>query len=438
MSDRIGSGRGGRAERSRPEEQPGPDEQTGAGKPDRLNQHSQLEIKPVPDEREFARHFLECGSEFLDLLERLVLEETPSDDPSAFGGIFRFLRERFEQTGMDVHHVKGRSSAGQLVCLPRGFDPDLPVQLILGHCDTVWPIGTLREMPFTREGNVVAGPGIYDMKAGIAMMVCAMDFLRKRGISPTLQPVFLITTDEETGSLDSKELIIEWARRAERTFVLEPSLGLDGKIKTERKGVGQFQITVTGKPSHAGLAPEEGVSAILGLSQIVQMLFNLNDPHRGISVNVGTIEGGERSNVIAARSRASVDVRVRSAEDGERITRAIRELKPELEGVIYEVSGGIYRPPMEKGEANEILWQQTRWIGSRLGIELEEVLAGGGSDGNFTNLFSPTIDGMGAVGDGAHAWHERIFLKETLQRAALFARLLLEPSLFPEQEERIQ
>lgn len=381
-------------------------------------------------DKELVQQILNSQEWFLALLQSLVEEETPSHAPSLFEGILQLLTDHFEQTGLEVRHEKGQNSAGQLICLPRDFDPDAPVQLIVGHCDTVWPVDTLREMPFSVKGNEISGPGIYDMKAGLAMMICAMRSLHQKEDQPAVQPVFLISTDEETGSKDSKELIVEWARRAERTFVLEPSLGLDGKIKTRRKGVGHFEITVTGIPSHAGLAPEEGVSAILGLSQIIQELFQLNDPAEGVSVNVGTIEGGERSNVIAAQSKASVDVRVLTKEDGHRVTERIQDLKPQLNGLTYEVKGGINRPPMEKRAESEVLWERLHEIGCEIGLELQEDVAGGGSDGNFTNLYSPTIDGLGAVGDGAHAWHEKIFLEETLLRTALFARMLMEPSLF--------
>ncbi len=365
----------------------------------------------------------------MSLLRALVEEETPSDKPSAFDHIFQIIEEEFGKLDVEVRHVEGRTSAGQLLCLPRNFNPRASIQLIVGHCDTVWAEGTLDEMPFTVNGNEVSGPGVYDMKAGVCMMISAMHSLKVLQKSPAVQPVFLISTDEETGSEDSRNLIVEWARQAERTFVLEPSLGLDGKIKTRRKGVGNFEITITGKPSHAGLAPEEGVSAILGLSHIVQQLFRLNDPAKGVSVNVGTIQGGERSNVIAAKSKAVVDVRVLTKKDGERITNEIYNLKPEIAGIELEVKGGINRPPMEKNEENEKLWDLTRELGQKLGLDLREDVSGGGSDGNFTNLYSPTIDGLGAVGDGAHAWHEKIFLEETLLRAALFALLLLQPSV---------
>lgn len=367
--------------------------------------------------------------DFVQLLRFLVEEESPTDEPEAFPELWRLLKSEFENLGLSITHFEGESTAGQLICTFPDHSSDLPSQLILGHCDTVWSLGTIDKMPFSVDGNTIAGPGIFDMKAGLTMMIFSMKAISNLGQNPTVQPIFLITSDEETGSNESKDLIIEKANLAERTFVLEPALGKEGKIKTRRKGIGEFEIIIKGKPSHAGLAPEEGVSAILGLSQIVQKLFQLNDPSRGITVNVGTIEGGERSNVIAARSKAVVDVRVPTEKNANLIEEQIHGITSDMEGLTVEVHGGINRPPLEKNPANEKLWQLLEGLGHELGLELEEGVSGGASDGNFTNLYSPTIDGLGAVGDGAHAYHERIFLEETLKRTALFSLLLLQPAM---------
>lgn len=379
--------------------------------------------------QELHQYFIDHKQNFLSLLEALVKQETPSDQPDSFTELWEILRREFEAVGYVVKHCKGNATAGKMLCKPSNFDPDASIQLIVGHCDTVWPVGTLQKMPFKTEENHISGPGIYDMKSGVCMMIFAMRALKEFGKDPEVQPVFLINSDEEIGSEESKDLIIEQAKQAERTFVMEPSLGTDGKIKTQRKGIGEFEITITGKPSHAGLAPDEGVSAILGLSHIVQQLFRLNDPQKGITVNVGTIEGGERSNVIAAESKAVVDVRVPTKEEGERIEHEIYNLKPEIGGIEIEVSGGLRRLPLEKNEANEYLWQTVRQLGKELDLDLQEGTSGGASDGNLTNLHSPTIDGMGPVGEGAHAYHEKIFLDETLKRAVLLTLFLLESSL---------
>jgi len=378
--------------------------------------------------REIHTYFLEHKADFIKLLRSLVEQETPSDDPSSFKEVFSILRKNFEDLDYDVEHRQGKTTAGELVCKPENFDPDAPNQLLVGHIDTVWGTGTLNEMPFSIENNIVKGPGTFDMKAGVCMMIFAMKAIRELGRSPDVQPVFIISSDEEIGSFESKEVIVEEAKQAERTFILEPALGREGKIKTERKGIGLYEIDIKGTPSHAGLDPEKGSSAILALSNIVQQLIELNDPLNGINVNIGKIEGGERANVIAAKSKAIVDVRVPSKEDGERINKQIYNLKSEEEGIEVKISGGIRRLPLEKKEANQQLWEITQSLGRELDMELEETATGGVSDGNFTNLYSPTIDGLGAVGEGAHAYHEKIFLDETLKRAELLTLLLLHPS----------
>lgn len=385
----------------------------------------------MTDRARLIREYIsEHKAGFLSLLQSLVEIETPSDEPETFGPLWDILSEQFKNLDFSSTHYKGDKTAGQLLCTPKNFNSNKPSQLIVGHSDTVWDIGTLNDMPFTIDGNEVSGPGTYDMKAGLAMMVFGMQIIRQLDLDLSVQSIFLINSDEEIGSNQSKERIIEQAKLAERTFVLEPSLGSNGKIKTQRKGVGDFEVTIDGRPSHAGLDPEEGVSAILGLSHIVQQLYRLNDPANGITVNVGTIEGGERSNVVAAKSKAVVDVRVPTQEDGERIKEQIYNLQPEIDGIKLSVDGDINRPPLEKNESNKRLWEVTHKLGQELDLELEDGMSGGASDGNFTNLHSPTIDGLGAVGEGAHAYHEKIFLEQTLDRIALFTLLLLEPPLF--------
>lgn len=378
---------------------------------------------------ELNNFFKNHTEDFLGVLQTLVEQETPSDQPDRFAEIHSQLTGEFEKFQYRVEHFAGRQTAGHLLCKPVNFDPGRPSQLIIGHCDTVWDPNTIKDMPFKVEGNNVFGPGVFDMKAGLCMMIFALRAIKDLEKDAAVQPVFLINSDEEIGSEESQSLIIQEAEKASRTLVLEPALGTEGKIKTRRKGIGEFIITIKGKPSHAGLAPEEGVSAILGLSHIVQQLFRLNDPQNGVSVNVGTIEGGERSNVIAAKSKAIVDVRVPTKEDGKRIKNEIYNLKPEIEGVTLEVSGDIRRPPLEKNESNEKLWEITKQLGEELDLDLQEGLSGGASDGNLSSLYSPTIDGLGAVGEGAHAYHEKIFLQETLQRNALLTLLLLHPAV---------
>jgi glutamate carboxypeptidase len=284
-------------------------------------------------------------------------------------------------------------------------------------------------MPLETGEGVMRGPGVYDMKAGLVQMIYALQALHALQLEPSVTPVVFINSDEEIGSDDSTRYIRRLARTADRAFVLEPSLGLDGKLKTARKGVGRFTIVAKGKAAHAGLNPEEGASAILELSYVIQKLFALNDPDKGITVNVGMIDGGLRPNVVAPESRALVDVRILTSEDAERIEERIRALQPTTPGVTLEISGGISRSPMERTPRNQALWEIAKSLGHEVGLNLTEGVAGGASDGNTTSLFTTTLDGLGAVGDGAHARHEFMYFDKMVERSALLARLLMVPPL---------
>ncbi|MCB1036328.1 MAG: M20/M25/M40 family metallo-hydrolase, partial [Acidobacteria bacterium] len=244
---------------------------------------------------------------------------------------------------------------------------------------------------------------------------------------PSLTPWFFIDSDEEIGSRESRRYLERLARGMDRVFVLEPSLGRRGRLKTSRKGGGLFQVEVKGRAAHAGLDPESGASAILELSYAIQALFALNDPHRGVTVNVGQVDGGLRPNVVAPAGRAVVDVRVARQEDAVEVEKAIFGLQPHTPGVSLKVSGGISRPPMEETPRNLALFRRARELGKLVGLDLEGGQSGGGSDGNFTSLFAATLDGLGAVGGGAHADHEFIEWKGMAERTALLALLLLEP-----------
>jgi len=243
----------------------------------------------------------------------------------------------------------------------------------------------------------------------------------------SVEPVVFVNSDEEIGSRTSTRYIRALARSVERAFVLEPSMGEEGAIKTERKGIGRFTVVVHGKAAHAGLDPEAGASAILELSHVIQQLFALNDADKGITVNVGTVDGGLQPNVIAPHSQAVVDVRVPTLADGKRIEQAILGLQPTVPGVRLSIDGGIGRPSMERTPRNRALWKQAREFGKGLGLELKQVRAGGGSDGNTTSQYTATLDGLGPVGHGAHAEHEFLYLDKTLERTALLALLLLAP-----------
>jgi glutamate carboxypeptidase len=258
-------------------------------------------------------------------------------------------------------------------------------------------------------------------------MIYALKAVQELGLQPPAGSVAVINSDEEIGSPDSTPLIRRLAGRAARAFVLEPAFGRAGKLKTSRKGVGSFTVTITGQAAHAGLEPERGASAILELSYQVQRLFALNDPARGITVNVGTIGGGLRANVVAPEVRASVDVRVPTRAAGQEVEAAIRGLRPIDSRTSIRVEGGLEHPPMEPLPRNQALWHLARDLGREIGLELEEAAVGGSSDANTTSQSTATLDGLGAVGDGAHAQHEQVQITALAQRCALLVLLLLAP-----------
>ena len=363
--------------------------------------------------------------DLVSLLEAFTTAESPSDDPGAQHLIRERIADALSACDYRVRRIPGRSSGGMLFARPGQRNRGQALQLMLGHYDTVWPTGTIDHMPFAVEGDVVRGPGVYDMKAGIVQAVLALQAFRDLGLEPEITPLVFLNSDEEIGSRESGRYIATLAPLVERALVLEPSLGTAGAIKTARKGIARFTVTVKGEAAHAGLDPGKGASAILELSHVIQALFSLNDLDRGVSVNVGTIDGGLRPNVVAPASTAVVDVRVATGEDERRIEAAIRGLEPAIPGTSLEIEGGFGRPAMERTPANRALWRLALSLGRELGLELEEGMAGGGSDGNTTSRYTATLDGLGAVGDGAHAPHEHLSIDRTLERAALLAMLLL-------------
>jgi glutamate carboxypeptidase len=367
----------------------------------------------------------------IDLLERLALAESPSDNPAAVAPLLAMLARELEQAGMSVRLVAGHVSAGMLYGRPRQRSRRRPLQLLVGHCDTVWPVGTVRQMPVRVEGDTLRGPGVFDMKGGLVQMLHALRAIKELGLRPPADSVVVINSDEEIGSPDSTPLIRRLARRAARAFILEPAFGLAGKLKTSRKASGSFTITIEGRAAHAGINPEEGASAILEMSHQIQRLFALNDASRGITVNVGTIDGGLRSNVVAAEVRATVDVRVRTRQDTAEVEAAIRGLRPVNPQTTLRIEGGIQQLPMEPLPRNQALWRQAQELGRRLGMELDHAAVGGASDGNTTSEYTATLDGLGAVGDGAHAAHEQAQIPQLVERCALLVLLLLAP-LSPE------
>jgi glutamate carboxypeptidase len=367
------------------------------------------------------------ADEMVDLLCRLVNAESPSLEPKSQREVRAILETELRGLDLAVETLLGEESGDHLLATaPDGRDGE-PIQLLLGHLDTVWPVGTLEKMPVRVEDDLIYGPGVFDMKGGLVQMVFALRALAERGIAPACRPVILINSDEEIGSRDSRPHVERLAREASRVLVLEPAFGHAGKLKTARKGVGRFTLTVRGVASHAGLDPEAGVSAILELSHQVQRLFELNDAERGITVNVGTIDGGLRPNVVAPEAMARIEARVINSEDAAWVDGRIRGLEAIAEGVSLQVEGGFGRPPLERTPRNRALWQLARDTAAGLGIEIDEALVGGASDGNLASAFAPTLDGLGAVGDGAHADYEHVVLERMPERAALVALLLAAP-----------
>ena len=365
-------------------------------------------------------------AETLELIGRFVECESPSDDRAAVDRFVDLVCDtlapvarlktvpggRFGRHLLAELKLPGRKKSGQI--------------LALGHSDTVWPVGTLRSMPLRNYRGRVYGPGVLDMKAGIAFFIFAARALRELDLPVPSHVLLQLNSDEEVGSVSSRALTEENARRSHAVLVLEPGTGLEGKLKTARKGVGAFTVTVRGKASHAGVDFQAGASAVLELARQINTIAGFTKLDRGITVNAGVIAGGTRSNVVAAEARAEVDIRVSRLRDAAVLERKFRALKPFDRRCTIAVSGGLNRPPLERSPAVQRLFHNARKLALELGIELEESSTGGGSDGNFTAALGiPTLDGLGAVGEGAHAAHESILINRIADRTALLAKLLL-------------
>jgi len=368
------------------------------------------------------------------MVEHLVVlaeMESPSSDAARQRPVLDHVGAELAARGFRLLRLAGNRTGGMLVAAEAAAAPQ-PFQLLLGHVDTVWPRGTLTSRPVIRDGETLRGPGTYDMKAGLVQLVTALDLLTSAGLRPTVTPVVLVNSDEEIGSRESTTAIRTLAERCDRALVLEPSLGPRGALKTARKGLGRYTVTVHGKAAHAGLDPGAGASAILELSMVIQSLFALNDPDRGVTVNVGMVSGGIQPNVVAPQSSAVVDVRVLTTDDAEQVDAAIRGLAAATPGTSLSIEGGMGRPPLERTARNVALYEQAAGLAETMGIDLSEATAGGGSDGNTASQVAPTLDGLGAVGDGAHAEHEHVHVPGWVERTALLAGLLMLPAVRPD------
>ena len=371
------------------------------------------------------KHILDfCENEQSWLIETTIALaelESPTSDPSAVNRCGDELARRLRLIGAEVELIEGTATGRHLRARVGQGQSQL---LLLGHIDTVWPVGHLRRMPIRQEQGRLHGPGVYDMKAGIAIGMLALRALDAVRARLDKQVVMLLTSDEERGSTSSRALVEDEASRSDAVCVLEPSLP-GGAVKTARKGAGEFRLRVGGISAHAGIEPEKGASAIHEIARQVLALERLRDADRGVSVNVGVVEGGSRPNVVAEEATATVDIRVSTNADRERVEASVRALEPELDGTTVEVSGGFSRPPLERTAGVIRLYELARELAADLGRDLGEGSTGGGSDGNLTAALGvPTLDGLGPVGAGAHALNEHVVMDELPWRAALVAGLL--------------
>lgn len=362
--------------------------------------------------------------EIISFIQEMVECESPSDSPQDVNRFVDLLIERTKDIAKaEVLQPDGFGKHLRLAFTIRG-SADSQI-LGIGHSDTVWPLGTLQTMPFRRASGRLWGPGVLDLKSGLAFFVYAVRALRDLDVMPHKKVTLLLVSDEEVGSHASRALTESEAKRSDCVLVLEPGTGLTGKLKTSRKGVGNYSIRVTGKAVHAGVDFAAGASAILEAARQVQKIAEFTDLRRGTTVNPGLISGGTRNNVVAAEARISVDIRAVRMRDAEALDRKFHSLRPVDKRCSIEVQGGLNRPPMERSKAIQKLFGKAKKLGRGLGVKVEESATGGGSDGNFTAALGvPTLDGLGGVGEGAHATNESILIDRIADRTALLAALL--------------
>lgn len=361
----------------------------------------------------------------LEVLREFTLAESPSTEKVNADRCAEVIAAEWRKRDITVNLIpqESRGDHIRIEWNPPSTRPDGQI-LVLGHYDTVYATGTLTKMPFRASSEKAYGPGVFDMKSGIVQALFAVDALQQTKARVRKQIVFLWTSDEEIGSASSRKLLEAEAQRSDAVFVIEPSLGPKGLLKTARKGVGEVELIVHGKASHAGLAPEDGINAVHELALQIARMRAWNDPRRGVTLNADVIQGGTRINVIAEQARTLIDLRALRTSDMHKIEKRLRALKPVLRGAKLEIKGGFSRAPMER-KISAALFARAKKLAQEMGIQLGEGTAGGGSDGNLTAALGiPTLDGLGAVGDGAHSSHEYILVKKMPERAALLAALL--------------
>jgi glutamate carboxypeptidase len=391
----------------------------------RTTQATESSLPASRDAKRVLKYFEQRCGEIVQSIRQLVEIESPSDVKQAVDRLGSVLAGRFSDLGGQVEIHRGEKFGNHLQINFAGRSPGKPV-LLLGHMDTVYPIGTIAKMPCRVDKGRVWGPGSLDMKSGIALILHALEALHLWYGDKLPRPVtVLLVSDEEVGSDSSQPITEALATKSAEVLVFEPSFGLRGAVKTARKGVGEYLVKVTGVASHSGLDFEKGQSAIIELSRQIAKISRLTDFERGITVNVGTVQGGTRVNVVPAEARASVDLRVARLKDAGVMHRKILSLSPLNRKCRLEITGGLNRPPMERTEGVAMLYRKAAAIAKELGWKLGEASVGGASDGNFTaGLGIPTLDGLGGVGEGAHAVRESVLISELPRRAALLTRLL--------------
>ena len=363
--------------------------------------------------------------EMLHTLRAFTLAESPSTEKAPADRCADLIATEWRKRNVRIDLIREKVRGNHIRIEWRPASHKSSGQLfVLGHYDTVYATGTLKKMPFAIRGGKVYGPGVFDMKAGIVQALFALDALDATATPVSKKIVFLWTSDEEIGSESSRKLLETEARRSDAVFVLEPSFGPRGLLKTARKGVGEAELTVHGKASHAGLAPQEGINAVHELALQISKISQWNDPHRGVTVNANIIEGGTRVNVIAEKAIAILDLRALRISDMRALEKKLKALKPVLRGAKLEITGGFNRAPLEH-KYSAGLFAHAKQLAGQMGLSIGECTAGGGSDGNLTAALGiPTLDGLGAVGDGAHSAHEHVIAKTMSERAALLAALL--------------
>ncbi len=375
--------------------------------------------------KEFLRRLKPRLPQMLATLRQFVKAESPSLEKAAADRCCGLIAEGWRKYDVRVERFAQKHRGDHLrISYGPGKARPAGQLLVLGHYDTVYSSGMLRKMPFRISRGKAYGPGIFDMKAGIVQALFALQALQETNAELRKRLVFLWTSDEEIGSESSRKLLEAEARRSDAVFVLEPSFGSRGLLKTARKGVGTAELTVHGRASHAGLAPQDGVNAIHELAQQLARIEKWNDLRHGVTINAGVIEGGSRSNVIPERARAALDLRALRVSDMRSLERRLHALRAFHRGARLEITGGFDRPPLER-KMSAALFARAKSLAAQINLPLGECSVGGGSDGNLTAALGvPTLDGLGAVGDGAHSANEHILVNSMSARAALLASLL--------------